>query len=74
MVSPWHILIVLAVITIPAIVIGAVVYSVVASNRKSRVSAAPVQFATPPGWYPDPGQQNRLRWFDGKAWTDSTSG
>ncbi|MFE1023999.1 DUF2510 domain-containing protein [Streptomyces sp. NPDC058818] len=29
---------------------------------------------TPPGWYPDPGQQNdgpaTERWWDGKAWTD----
>ncbi|WP_030348673.1 DUF2510 domain-containing protein [Streptomyces sp. NRRL S-1022] len=31
---------------------------------------------TPPGWYPDPGQQNdgppTERWWDGKAWTDRT--
>ncbi|GGW10062.1 membrane protein [Streptomyces capoamus] len=31
---------------------------------------------TPPGWYPDPGQQNdgppTERWWDGKAWTDGT--
>ncbi|MFG2682483.1 DUF2510 domain-containing protein [Streptomyces sp. NPDC048392] len=30
--------------------------------------------ATPPGWYPDPGQKNdgpaTERWWDGKAWTD----
>ncbi|CAL9643694.1 hypothetical protein SUDANB176_06414 [Streptomyces sp. enrichment culture] len=29
---------------------------------------------TPPGWYPDPGQQNdgppTERWWDGRAWTD----
>ncbi|MFF8731391.1 DUF2510 domain-containing protein [Streptomyces sp. NPDC015171] len=32
--------------------------------------------ATPPGWYPDPGQTNdgppTERWWDGKAWTDQT--
>ncbi|MGQ4427487.1 DUF2510 domain-containing protein, partial [Streptomyces violaceoruber] len=30
--------------------------------------------ATPPGWYPDPGQKNdgpaTERWWDGTAWTD----
>ncbi|WP_399892306.1 DUF2510 domain-containing protein [Streptomyces sp. BBFR51] len=30
--------------------------------------------ATPPGWYPDPGQKNdgpaTERWWDGEAWTD----
>ncbi|MFE2051681.1 DUF2510 domain-containing protein [Streptomyces sp. NPDC059459] len=30
--------------------------------------------ATPPGWYPDPGQKNdgpaTERWWDGKVWTD----
>ncbi|PAM97726.1 hypothetical protein CJI59_32900, partial [Streptomyces sp. Alain-F2R5] len=30
--------------------------------------------ATPPGWYPDPGQKQdgpaTERWWDGKAWTD----
>ncbi|MDQ1050029.1 DUF2510 domain-containing protein [Streptomyces sp. V4I2] len=32
--------------------------------------------ATPPGWYPDPGQTSdgpaTERWWDGKAWTDQT--
>lgn len=26
-----------------------------------------------PGWYPDPSGQARLRWWDGRAWTDHTS-
>lgn len=28
----------------------------------------------PPGWYPDPSGQAGLRWWDGVAWTTSTSG
>lgn len=24
---------------------------------------------TPPGWYPDPGGRDALRWFDGSVWT-----
>ncbi|MEA2479869.1 MAG: hypothetical protein QOJ07_1791 [Thermoleophilaceae bacterium] len=34
----------------------------------------PVQQSGPaPGWYPDPNQQARLRYFDGANWTDQTS-
>lgn len=27
----------------------------------------------PPGWYPDPGKQNELRYFNGENWTSSVS-
>ena len=29
----------------------------------------------PAGWYPDPdeGGENRLRWFDGRDWTETTA-
>lgn len=27
----------------------------------------------PPGWYPDPGDQKRLRYWDGRAWTAATA-
>jgi hypothetical protein len=26
--------------------------------------------AVPPGWYPDPRDGARVRWFDGSHWTD----
>ena len=26
------------------------------------------------GWYPDPNDASRLRWWDGSAWTDHTHG
>ena len=38
-------------------------------------AAPPAQSAGPPaGWYPDPQGQARLRYWDGHAWTDQTSG
>lgn len=27
----------------------------------------------PPGWYPDPQQAGRRRWWDGRQWTEHTS-
>ena len=34
--------------------------------------AAP--YAVPPGWFPDPAGNGRLRWWDGLRWTEHTSG
>ncbi|HVX19073.1 MAG TPA: DUF2516 family protein [Acidimicrobiales bacterium] len=32
--------------------------------------AAPVSVAPPPGWYTDPRDPSRQRWWDGSAWTE----
>lgn len=70
-VSPFHILIVLVVVAIPVIAIGAIVYAVVNSNKRS-AGPQPMPIAAP-GWYADPGNPNQRRWFDGATWTDATS-
>jgi len=39
-------------------------------------SAPPTVPTIPPGWHPDPdpqGPQGRLRWWDGRQWTDRTN-
>ncbi|AYJ50489.1 DUF2510 domain-containing protein [Rhodococcus sp. P1Y] len=70
-VSPFHLLIVLVVVAIPVIIIGAIVYAVVNSNKRSP-APQPMPSAAP-GWYPDPSNPHQRRWFDGVTWTDATS-
>lgn len=71
--SPWHILIVLVLLAIPLVVIGAIVYAVVKSNRRRSTLGVQMHQAPVPGWYPDPGSPVQFRWFDGVRWTDATA-
>lgn len=47
-----------------------------ADDRGPQGSSSPAEFwgspapaGPPPGWYPDPGQVNTQRYWDGRAWT-----
>ena len=47
----------------------------VPAGAEPAAAAQPAQSSGPPaGWYPDPQGQARLRYWDGNAWTDQTSG
>ncbi len=37
--------------------------------RRNKSATAPV----PPGWFSDPSDSNRWRWWDGQSWTDNVS-
>jgi hypothetical protein len=44
-----------------------------ASFQLTRASATPALAAAsrpPAGWYPDPGDASRMRWWGGERWTD----
>ncbi|MGW0037134.1 DUF2510 domain-containing protein [Gordonia sp. NPDC003376] len=68
-VSWWHWLIVLVVIGVfaAAAAVGGVVLVVKASSAK-RPQSGPV-----PGWYPDPRNCARYRYWDGLRWTEHES-
>ena len=57
----------------PTTGVGGAAASTVGTEAKQ--TADPAQSSgPPPGWYPDPQGQARLRYWDGNAWTDQTSG
>ncbi|WP_072804108.1 DUF2510 domain-containing protein [Rhodococcoides yunnanense] len=70
--SPFHVLIILVVVAVPVIVVGAIVYAVVSSSRRSANQLVAQPFVAP-GWYADPQNPGQRRWFDGAQWTDSTT-
>lgn len=44
------------------------------AERFRRLGAAATNPSNPPeGWYVDPADDNIIRWWDGKAWTEHTS-
>ncbi|MFI5715164.1 DUF2510 domain-containing protein [Nocardia sp. NPDC051750] len=43
---------------------------VVSKSASSRPAQQRPPGGPAPGWYPDHGDMSRLRWFDGRVWTD----
>ena len=56
----------------PTTGVGGAAASSVGAGAKQTVDPAQSS-GPPPGWYPDPQGQARLRYWDGNAWTDQTS-
>jgi hypothetical protein len=72
---PWWGVVVLGA----AVAITGVVLWIVGASRRRRqrmLSYASTMVAPtmpPPGWYPDPGQPGRQRYWDGRIWTEHTN-
>jgi hypothetical protein len=69
-----------AVLAVLAVWIAApILWLVERSERRTAAPAAwgygapPLAAWPPPGWHPDPGGENRWRWWDGRAWTEHVS-
>jgi Protein of unknown function (DUF2510) len=67
-------LLLVGVLAIAAIIAG-IVLAVRAASKSSARPPYPQQvpaMPVPPGWYPDHGNPNLMRYFDGREWTSST--
>jgi hypothetical protein len=53
------------------LVAGAVALTVFLVRRRKPTTTA--SGPVPPGWFPDPSDNTRSRWWDGQSWTDSLS-
>lgn len=57
---------------IVALVVNVVVLMAKSGSKPKTGQLLTQQAATPPGWYPDPNDPNRVRYFDGRDWTSQT--
>jgi hypothetical protein len=73
--SPWHLVVLLVISAIiVAVIVGFVVLNLRLAKPKSvNDQGVPGTPSAPaPGWYPDPNDSSRMRYFDGRVWTSST--
>ncbi|MDQ2728976.1 MAG: DUF2510 domain-containing protein [Actinomycetota bacterium] len=54
--------------------LGLSIARVVGTRSRAATMGAQPAGSPPPGWYPDPQGQHRLRWWTGTGWTDHVTG
>ena len=55
------------------LILGAIFVMAAAPQEASGANPRPTKPALVPGWYDDPEDPNRLRYWDGGQWTDKTA-